>query len=133
MGRGLNMSLIKGIHHVAMKCCNAEEYEETIRFYRDILELPVIRTWDTGTMFDTGCGLVEIFNDGDAQLEKGTIRHFAFATDHVDDCVKAVKEAGYEVFMEPIDIVIESKPEYPARIAFCKGPLGEEIEFFEER
>lgn len=23
-----------------------------------------------------------------------------------------------------------SKPEYPARIAFCIGPVGEEIEFF---
>ena len=37
------------------------------------------------------------------------------------------------MFIEPNDIVIRSDPEYPARMAFCFGPLGEEIEFFQER
>lgn len=37
-----------------------------------------------------------------------------------------------KVFIEPNDIVIESEPEFPARMAFCFGPLGEEIEFFRE-
>jgi hypothetical protein len=31
------------------------------------------------------------------------------------------------------DVVIPSIPEFPIRMAFCKGPLGEEIEFFKER
>ena len=61
------------------------------------------------------------------------IRHFAFATNDVDACVEAVKAAGYEVFIEPKDIEIASTPVFPARIAFCKGPLGEEIELFEEK
>ena len=30
------------------------------------------------------------------------------------------------------DIVIPSSPELHARMAFCYGPLGEEIEFFQE-
>ena len=64
---------------------------------------------------------------------KGVIRHFAFATDDVDACVEVVKAAGYEVFIEPKDIEIASTPVFPARIAFCKGPLGEEIELFEEK
>lgn len=34
------------------------------------------------------------------------------------------------MFVEPKDIVIPSEPEYKARIAFGRGPLGEEIEFF---
>ena len=127
------MSLVKGIHHVSMKCCDEKEYTKTVLFYRDVLGLKVARTWNTGIMFETGTGLIEIFNDGDRPLEKGNIRHFAFATDDVDACAKAVQEAGYEVFIEPKDITIASTPEYPARIAFCKGPLGEEIEFFEER
>ena len=46
--------------------------------------------------------------------------------------MEAVKAAGYEVFIEPKDIEIASIPAFPARIAFCKGPLGEEIELFEE-
>lgn len=127
------MSLIQGIHHVAMKCCTPEEYDKVIRFYRDVLGLPVARTWAAGTMFDTGTGLLEIFNNADFPLPQGTIRHFALAAADVDACVRAVTEAGYEVFLGPKDIVIPSEPPFPARIAFCYGPLGEEIEFFCER
>lgn len=87
----------------------------------------------TGTMLDTGAGLIEIFNNGEDSQEQGVIRHFALATGDVDTCVKAVREAGYEVFIEPKDIVIASEPPFPARIAFCRGPLQEEIEFFREK
>lgn len=127
------MGRIKGIHHVSMKCCNAAEYEKTIEFYKDVLGLNVAREWETGIMFETGAGLIEIFNNAESQLEKGMIRHFAFAVDDVDACVKAVIDAGYEVFMGPKDIAIPSTPEFPARMAFCYGPLGEEIEFFQEK
>ncbi len=126
------MSLIKGIHHIALKCCDKEEYEKTITFYGDVLGLELARSWDSGTMFNTGTGLLEIFNNGESQLEQGVVRHFALATDDVDSCVEAVSNAGYEVFMEPKDISIPSEPAYPARIAFCYGPMGEEIEFFQE-
>ncbi|WP_330410928.1 VOC family protein [Agathobacter rectalis] len=95
------MSLIKGIHHVSMKCSSTEEYEKTIDFYKNILGIPVAREWQAGIMLDTGNGIVEIFNDGDDAPGKGVIRHFAFATDDVDACVESVKAAGYEVFIEP--------------------------------
>ena len=127
------MSLIKGIHHVSLKCCNEAEYKEEIAFYKDVLELEVARQWDAGIMLDSGNGLIEIFNDGEAPLPKGTIRHFAFATDDVESVVENVSKAGYEVFIKPKDIVNASEPEFPAWIAVCKGPLGEEIEFFCER
>ncbi len=39
----------------------------------------------------------------------------------------------YEVFVEPGDKVIASNPEYSIRMAFCYGPLGEQVEFFSER
>ena len=78
------MSLIKGIHHVSMKCSSTEEYEKTIDFYKNILGIPVTREWQAGIMLDTGNGIVEIFNDGDDAPGKGVIRHFAFATDDVD-------------------------------------------------
>ena len=126
-------SLIKGIHHVALKCVNADEYERVRNFYEDILQIPVIRSWETGIMFNTGSGIIEVFNNGTEDLPQGNIRHFAFATDDVDACVKAVSDAGYEVFIGPKDIVIASKEPLPARIAFCRGPLGEEIEFFNEK
>lgn len=127
------MGLIKGIHHVSMKASSPEEYQKTITFYHDILGLDIIRVWEKGTMFETGSGIIEIFNNAESKLEQGTIRHFAFAVDDVDACVKAVTEHGYEVFMGPKDIVIQSDPAFPARMAFCYGPLGEEIEFFQEK
>lgn len=127
------MSLIKGIHHVSMSACSAEEYERAKKFYKDVLGLETAREWETGIMFETGAGIVEIFNDADSQLKIGTVRHYAFNVDDVDACVKAVMENGYKVFKEPQDIVIPSNPGFPARIAFCYGPLGEEIEFFQEK
>ena len=123
------MSLIKGIHHVSMKCESAEEYQKVISFYKEVLEIPVARQWSEGIML----GIIEIFNNGDKVVERGVIRHFAFATDSVDECVEKIKKAGYEVFVEPKDIEIQSNPTFPARIAFCHGPLGEEIELFQER
>jgi predicted nucleic-acid-binding Zn-ribbon protein len=69
----------------------------------------------------------------EGKAETGIIRHFALATEDVDTCVEKLKAAGYKVFVEPKDIVIPSNPEYKARIAFGRGPLGEEIEFFQER
>ena len=127
------MALIKGIHHVALKCSDVEEYRKVAEFYRDILGLSVARSWDGGIMFDTGDGIIEVFDDGEVPLPQGNIRHFAFATYDVDACVLAVRNAGYEVFVEPKDIEIQSNPKFPARIAFCRGPLGEEIEFFCEK
>lgn len=127
---------IHGIHHAALKCCGMEEFEKTVAFYRDVLGLTVRRTWgegeEAGAMLDTGSGLMEIFANGQERLPQGAIRHIAFASDDVDACVEAVKQAGYTVFVEPKNIVIESESPYPARIAFCIGPVGEQIELFQE-
>ena len=54
------------------------------------------------------------------------------ATDRIRIAKKIYNEAS-KYGIEPKDIVIPSEPEYKARIAFGRGPLGEEIEFFQER
>lgn len=129
--------LIKGVHHIALKCHGVEEFEKTIGFYRDVLGMEVIRSWGegagSGMMLSTGNSLMEIFANAENDLPQGAIRHFALATDDVDACVEAIKKAGYEVFIEPKNIEIPSDPVFPARIAFCIGPVGEEIELFCER
>ena len=127
------MSLIKGVHHVCMKCCNEEEYIKTQAFYRDVLGLPEVRRWDVGVMFDLGGVLLEIFSNETETYSKGVWQHIALATEDVDACVKAVRDAGYEITMEPKGIVVACQPPVPARIAFCVGPMGEEIEFFHEK
>lgn len=129
--------LIKGVHHIALKCHGVEEFEKTIGFYRDVLGMEVIRSWGegagSGMMLSTGNSLMEIFANAENDLPQGAIRHFALATDDVDACVEAIKKAGYEVFIEPKNIEIPSDPVFPAKIAFCIGPVGEEIELFCER
>ena len=47
--------------------------------------------------------------------------------------LEKVKAAGYDLFIEPNDRDIPSDPVYPIRMAFCYGPLGEQVEFYMER
>ena len=99
---------IYGVHHIAIKACNVEDYEKTIHFYHEILGMPVVRTWgsgsDLGAMLDTGAGMMEIFSNGDGYPGQGAIRHMAFAVKDVDGCIEAVRAAGYQITMEPKDI-----------------------------
>ena len=125
--------MISGIHHISLKCGTKEDFEKAKDFYLNVLGFSVVREWPEGVMIDSGAGLLEIFSNGEGVRTKGALRHIAFATDDVDGIAGKVKAAGYEVFIGPKDIVIRSDPEFPARMAFCFGPLGEEIEFFQER
>ncbi len=122
--------MIKGIHHISMKCGTDEELENVRNFYVNILGMSICREWNDGMMIDSGNGLIEVFSNGKGERRKGALRHIAFLTDNVDEMAEKVRNAGYTVFVEPNDKVIDSVPEYPFRMAFCYGPLGEEIEFF---
>ena len=128
---------VTGIHHIALKACGLEQFQKTVSFYHDLLGLPVARTWgereNVGIMLDTGAGLIEIFANAVDAPGQGAVRHMALAVEDTDACVEAVRAAGYEITREPVDIVIASAPPYPARIAFCIGPVGEESEFFQEK
>ena len=127
---------ITGVHHIALKCRGMDEFQKTMTFYHEILGMPIVRTWgeaeNSAAMLNTGAGMLEIFANAPDRLSAGALRHLAFAVEDTDVCVAAVRAAGYEITMEPTDIVIASEPPYPARIAFCIGPVGEEVEFFRE-
>lgn len=128
---------ILGVHHIALKAKGDEAYGKLLEFYHGILGMPIVREWESGggkaSMVDTGAGMLELFSTAPDELSSGALRHLAFAVEDPDACIEAVREAGYEITMEPKDIVIGSTPPYPARIAFCIGPVGEEVEFFKER
>ena len=64
---------------------------------------------------------------------EGCIRHFAFATDHVDELVEKVRNAGYRVSVEPKDVVMKTDPVFLIRIDFIDGLLHESIELFCEK
>lgn len=126
---------ITGIHHVALKADGMENFEKTVDFYCRILGLQCVRQWgsgeNVGVMVDTGAGILEIFSNGTDRPGQGALRHLAFEVRNTDACTQAVRQAGYQITREPTDIVIASEPPYPARIAFCIGPVGEKIEFFQ--
>lgn len=126
---------VTGIHHIALKARGLEEFRKTVAFYQDLLGLPMARTWGEGensaVMLDTGAGLIEIFANGTDAPGQGAVRHVALQVENTDDCIEAVRRAGYHIISEPVDVTIPSNPPYPVRIAFCNGPVGEEIEFFQ--
>lgn len=124
--------MITGLHHISLKCGTPEEFDKAKAFYIDLLGFAKVREWPEGIMIDFGNGMLEIFCNGAGIKTKGALRHIAFATDNVDEMIDKIKGAGYEVFIEPNNIVIKSEPEFHARMAFCFGPLGEEIEIFQE-
>lgn len=125
--------MIKGIHHVSMKCGTPEELIKVKEFYITLLGLKICREWSGGIMIDTGNGFIEVFTNAEGVRQVGAIRHIALLTDDVDEIVVKVRSAGYEIFVEPNDKIIDSEPEYLIRMAFCFGPLGEQVEFFCER
>ncbi len=94
-----------------------------IYFYHYLLELPILRKWDTGIHLDCFKSCIEIFLDGTKQTGDVCIRHFAFATDHVDKIVERVRNAGY----------MKTNPVYPIRVDFIEGLLHESIELFCEK
>lgn len=129
--------LVTAAHHIALKCHGAAEFEKVLAFYCGVLGLEAVRRWGDpetpGAMIDTGNGTMLEINANAADAPgQGALRHIALATPSADACAEAVERAGYPVFLGPKDIVIGSRPPLPARIAFCHGPVGEEVEFFQE-
>ncbi len=129
----MKKELVSGITHVAMKCVSEEEYEKAKHFYGEVIGLKKVREWPDGVLFGAENGNVEIFRTGGVGPVLGALCHFAFLTDDADECVRTVRKAGYEIIREPSDVELKSDPVCPIRVAFCHGPLGEEIEFFQER
>ncbi len=125
------MSIIKGIHHVALST-SAEKYPEVEKFYCTLLGFRKIRDWKGGHMYDTGAGIIEVLERNDPYTGIGSFQHLAFAVDSPDEIIEKVRSAGYEIRTEPRDVTIMSEPPLPIRLAFCYGPMGEIVEFFAE-
>lgn len=125
------MSLISGIHHVALKPTKAQ-FGEVMKFYTELLELKVVRQWGDpeypATMISTGDNsCVEVLPGDDVLPDEGKFAHLALATSEVDECIRRVREAGYTITIEPKDVELA---DLKARIAFCIGACGEIVEFF---
>ena len=125
--------MITCIHHVALKCHGAEEYEKVKDFYQNILDLKMKGEWSGGCHLTAGNAVLEIFKKGAEEGGTGSIPHYSLGVDDMNKVCEVLTKAGYEVYNGPRDIELPLDPPVPATIAFVKGPLGEEIEFFQER
>lgn len=124
-----------GFHHVAIR---AYDFEASVKFYTEALGFTHKIAWGEGdnraVMLDAGDGnYMEIFANGTNEPKpEGSIIHFALRTSDCDAALERARAAGAEVTMEPKSLDLPSTPHMtPVRIAFCKGPDGEVIEFFQ--
>lgn len=126
--------MLQGIHHICLKVKGAEAFQRVLSFYENTLGCSVVRRWGEGdgqgAMLDLGNTLLEIMANGPQDPGKGPFPHIAFRTDDVDAAVRVMEEAGFPPFLPPTDKNLGRN--YPIRIAFCTGPAGEELEFFQE-
>lgn len=128
--------LVKGLHHVSLKCVGQAEFHKTIDFYTNVLGLLPARSWSdsekTVVLLDTGSGYIEIASNGKEHLQQGAIYHVALLTDDTERCIQAVRKAGYQVISGPKEKILNCDRPYPIKTAFFIGPTGEEVEIFQE-
>lgn len=123
-----------GLHHIAIQ---ARDWDETLRFYRDTLGMEPVLEFGSPErkilLLDMGDGShMELFQatpeSPTSPAENGDpVTHFALTTTDVYAAVERVRGAGFEITMEPKDMNIGIL----VTIAFCKGPNGESVEFFQ--
>lgn len=122
-----------GFHHVALK---VRDFDASLRFYMETLGFVQVMAWGQGdgraAMLDTGDGsCLELFAGGGEIKPDSAILHFAFRCDDPDGAIERVRAAGAAVTMEPRTLEIPNcVPPATVRFAFCKGPDGEQVEFF---
>jgi glyoxylase I family protein len=127
---------IDGYHHAALR---VSDFEASVRFYEQALGCAQKLAWGEGAgravMLDLGRGnCLEIFAGGaKGASPEGSLLHLAFRTADTDAALSRARAAGAKVTMEPADVTLPSTPPAAARIAFCTGPDGEVIEFFQSR
>ena len=135
---GTKNKVIKGcgLHHIAVQ---SRDWEESLRLYRDVLGMEIVTTFGPEekptALLDMGDGgHIELFApkpgvDLPERTPPGMpIVHIALATTDARAATERVREAGYEITVEPRDVTLS---DLEVTIAFFRGPGGEIIEFFQ--
>ncbi|HET9224334.1 MAG TPA: VOC family protein [Roseiflexaceae bacterium] len=125
-----------GAHHIAIQ---TKDWDASLHLYRDILGMPVVAEGGTPErrilLLDMGDGChMELFaprpgsTDSAPQAGQGPLTHIALTATDTRQAIEHVRQAGYEITVEPKDIQLGT---IQATIAFFNGPNGESIEFFQ--
>lgn len=122
--------MIEGLSHVALytPCL-----EETVSFYQTVFQAEKLGALDhphKGCWLSLGGDVLEVFES--EPLGDGPFKHIAIACDDVDFYYRLALSHGAVPHVPPKDTVLAlEKPRF-VRIAFMKGPAGEQIELFSE-
>ncbi|MGH7167086.1 MAG: VOC family protein [Nitrospiraceae bacterium] len=132
---------VTGLHHVSLRVL---DLDRSLALYRDTLGFPVKTAF---TLDNLRFAMLETGNSGYIELvevkravrpggEEEVIWHLALRTDDLERSLEAVRKAGYEITVpiRPLDLVntAAGKP-FPIRVAFFRGPDGEDVELLEDR
>ena len=129
-----------GFHHIALR---VSDFDRSCAFYMNALGCTVAAAWNEApkrvAMLDLGDdGRIEVFEGGEGEkidtgVTPGAFFHLAMRTEDADLAYNRAIAAGAESVTPPKDVVLQSNPPLPARIAFVAGPDGETLEFFQTK
>jgi glyoxylase I family protein len=125
-----------GVHHIAVQSSN---WEGSLRLYCDVLGMPIVAEFGSPErrilLLDIGDGShIELFaprlaaEPDQPAAQQPPLTHIALATSDTRQAIERVRQAGYQITVEPKDVQLGP---IQATIAFFIGPNGETIEFFQ--
>lgn len=125
-----------GTHHIAVQ---TRDWDAAFKLYRDVLGMTVVAEFGSAerkiVLLDIGDGShMELFQPTaetpapEADAPNDPVFHFALATTDTRAATERVRQAGYEITVEPKDVDLGA---LQVTISFFKGPNGEVIEFFQ--
>ena len=127
-----------GLHHVTIQ---TRDLEASLRLYQEVLGMQRVAEFGPEArrimLLDMGDGshieLVAPTADSPtvgSPAVNDPLVHLAIATPDAAASLEPVRQAGFEVTMEPKDVSLGN---LEATVAFFKGPNGEVVEFFQTR
>lgn len=128
------MSIVNGIHHIALAVNN---FDEAYRFYTEGLGFKLYAKWGgpekTIALLDIGNGeYIELFSNGTGEEEQNSrFIHLAFKVENVEEVYEKALAAGGRPHIPQKSVCTKSEPtNIVINCAFVIAPGGEQIEFF---
>ena len=131
-----------GLHHVSLRVA---DLDRSLGLYRDTLGLLVKVSFTLDgrrfAILEAGnSGYIELVETKAAPIHAGrdddAIWHFALRTNDLDRSLAAVERSGYQITLQirPLDLIdTTTGTPLSIRVAFFRGPDGEDVELFEDK